>query len=134
MVGKLQSNKSKEAHNLFNYIHSLDSEKLALVLDKEEAISLKKVKYFIQVNVGNEPQKNGISINKLNEFINWLKSRRYSENTISTYTDCLKTFLKFFTEKPEMFVPSFVHSINYFIKQFQEFHYNFPIFVDIFVE
>jgi integrase/recombinase XerD len=42
---------------------------------------------------------NNESLSKLNEFINWLKSRRYSENTISTYTDCLKTFLKFFAEK-----------------------------------
>ena len=42
---------------------------------------------------------NNESLSKLNEFINWLKSKRYSENTISTYTDCLKTFLRFFTEK-----------------------------------
>jgi integrase/recombinase XerD len=42
---------------------------------------------------------NNESLSKLNEFINWLKSRRYSENTISTYTECLKTFLKFFAEK-----------------------------------
>lgn len=42
---------------------------------------------------------NNETLSKLNEFINWLKSRRYSENTISTYTDCLKTFLKFFGEK-----------------------------------
>lgn len=42
---------------------------------------------------------NNETLSKLNEFINWLKSRRYSENTMSTYTDCLKTFLKFFAEK-----------------------------------
>ncbi len=42
---------------------------------------------------------NNETLSKLHEFINWLKSRRYSENTISTYTDCIKTFLKFFAEK-----------------------------------
>jgi pyridoxal phosphate enzyme (YggS family) len=75
LIGKLQSNKVKDALKVFNYIHSLDSEKLALVLDKEEAISLKKVKYFIQVNNGNESQKSGISPSSLNKFLNFCKNR-----------------------------------------------------------
>ena len=56
MVGKLQTNKAKNAHNLFNYIHSLDNQKLADILSKCEINSGRKIKYFIQVNVGNEAQ------------------------------------------------------------------------------
>jgi len=74
LIGKLQSNKAKDALKIFNYIHSLDSEKLALVLDKEESQSLKKVKYFIQVNIGNEFQKNGVSPSNLNNFVNFCRN------------------------------------------------------------
>ena len=62
LIGKLQSNKAKDAFDIFHYIHTLDNEKLAGIFAKLETNSLKKIKYFIQVNVGNEPQKNGISI------------------------------------------------------------------------
>ena len=55
-------------------MHSLDTEKLAIVLDKEEALSLKKVKYFIQINIGNELQKNGISPSNLKKFINFCRN------------------------------------------------------------
>ena len=68
MIGKLQSNKAKEAVSLFDYIHSLDSQKLANVLVKHENIANKKLKYFIQVNIGNEKQKGGIAINLLDDF------------------------------------------------------------------
>jgi len=68
MIGKLQSNKAKEAVKIFDYIHSLDSQKLANILAKEENISNKKLKYFIQVNIGNENQKSGIGINFLDDF------------------------------------------------------------------
>jgi pyridoxal phosphate enzyme (YggS family) len=71
LIGKLQSNKAKDAFEIFHYIHVLDNEKLAQIFAKLESNSLKKIKYFVQVNVGNEPQKNGISINKLNEFIKY---------------------------------------------------------------
>jgi pyridoxal phosphate enzyme (YggS family) len=71
LIGKLQSNKAKDAFEIFHYIHVLDNEKLAQIFSKLENNSLKKIKYFIQVNVGNEPQKNGISINKLNEFVKY---------------------------------------------------------------
>ena len=71
LIGKLQSNKAKQAFNLFSYIHSLDSEKLAKIFSDLERSLKKQIKYFIQVNIGNEPQKNGISINKLNEFIKY---------------------------------------------------------------
>jgi pyridoxal phosphate enzyme (YggS family) len=71
LIGNLQSNKAKQAFNLFSYIHSLDSQKLAKIFSDLEISSKKKIKYFIQVNIGNEPQKNGISVNKLNEFIKY---------------------------------------------------------------
>ena len=68
MIGKLQSNKAKEAVNLFDYIHSLDNEKLANILAKHENNTNKKLKYFIQVNIDNEKQKAGIGINFLDDF------------------------------------------------------------------
>lgn len=71
LIGKLQSNKAIDAFEIFHYIHVLDNEKLAKIFAKLESNSLKKVKYFIQVNVANEPQKNGISINLLNQFIKY---------------------------------------------------------------
>ena len=74
LIGKLQSNKAKDALKIFNYVHSLDTEKLAIVLDKEEALSLKKIKSFIQINNGNELQKNGISPSNLNKFINFCRN------------------------------------------------------------
>jgi PLP dependent protein len=71
MIGKLQSNKAKDAIKLFNYIHSLDNSKLATLLAKfEQSLSLKR-KYFIQINIGNENQKSGIKIEELNNFYNY---------------------------------------------------------------
>jgi pyridoxal phosphate enzyme (YggS family) len=69
LLGKLQSNKAKEAFNLFNYIHSLDNEKLAKIFSNLEHESSKKIKYFIQVNIGNESQKNGIDISLVSKFV-----------------------------------------------------------------
>lgn len=68
MIGKLQSNKAKEAVSLFDFIHSLDNIKLANLLFKFEKILNKKRKYFIQVNLGKEKQKNGVDINNLDKF------------------------------------------------------------------
>ena len=68
MIGKLQSNKAKEAINLFEYIHSVDSPKLACLLSKFENSLNKKRKYFIQVNIGREKQKSGIAIDQLDSF------------------------------------------------------------------
>ena len=73
LVGKLQSNKIKDALQIFSYIHSLDTEKLALLLDKEEKKNNIRVKYFIQVNFGNEVQNSGVSLNKLTEFISFCR-------------------------------------------------------------
>ena len=71
LIGKLQSNKAKDAFEIFQYIHTLDNEKLAQIFSKLESNSLKKIKYFIQVNVGNEPQKSGIALDKVNQFIKY---------------------------------------------------------------
>ena len=71
LIGKLQSNKAKDAFEIFHYIHTLDNEKLSKIFSKLEESSKKKIKYFIQVNVGNEVQKNGISIDKVHEFIKY---------------------------------------------------------------
>ena len=68
MIGKLQSNKVKVATTLFDYIHSLDNQKLADTLSKCENVINKKNKYFIQVNVGKEKQKSGIEPEILDDF------------------------------------------------------------------
>ena len=71
MLGKLQSNKAKQAVEIFDYIHSLDSQKLADVLSKFENEINKSINYFIQVNIGNETQKSGIQYNEVDQFYNY---------------------------------------------------------------
>ena len=71
MIGKLQSNKAKKAVELFHYIHSLDNQKLSDALSKAEKEKNKKLNYFIQVNIGNEPQKSGISVKDLPSFFKY---------------------------------------------------------------
>tara|TARA_B100000575_G_C23094422_1_gene631114 strand:- start:12 stop:659 length:648 start_codon:yes stop_codon:yes gene_type:complete len=71
MIGKLQSNKAKDAVKLFDYIHSLDNQKLADNLFKFQNNLNKKLQYFIQVNIANEIQKSGISISDLDPFYNY---------------------------------------------------------------
>jgi pyridoxal phosphate enzyme (YggS family) len=68
LIGRLQSNKAKAAFNLFEFIHSLDSDKLAKIFSSLEQETGIKKKYFIQVNIGNEDQKAGIIVDKLNQF------------------------------------------------------------------
>ena len=71
MIGKLQSNKAKDAVKLFDYIHSLDNQKLADVLAKQQKKINKSLNYFIQVNIGNEIQKSGMPVNELDAFYNY---------------------------------------------------------------
>ena len=73
LVGKLQSNKIKEALKIFSYIHSLDSKKLAILLDEEQNKQKISIKYFIQVNIGNENQKAGVMLDDLDDFIIFCK-------------------------------------------------------------
>ena len=68
MIGKLQTNKAKDAVKLFDYVHSLDNQKLADTLSKHQINLNRELKYFIQVNVGNEIQKSGISVTELDSF------------------------------------------------------------------
>lgn len=73
-IGRLQSNKAEEVFNIFNFVHSLDTEKLALIFSNLEKFKNKKIKYFVQVNVGNEKQKGGIQISHVHDFINYCKN------------------------------------------------------------
>ncbi len=76
MIGKLQSNKAKSAAQLFDYIHSLDNQKLADIFSNFENNNEKKLKYFIQVNIGNETQKTGIPISDLEDFFNYCSKEK----------------------------------------------------------
>lgn len=73
MIGKLQTNKVQDAVKLFNFIHSLDNEKLAFKLSIYEKQFSKKLKYFIQVNFDNDQRKSGILPNRIGQFINYCK-------------------------------------------------------------
>jgi len=73
MIGKLQTNKVKLAVQLFDYIHSVDSEKLAKKIADEQVKINKKIKIFLQVNIGNENQKSGINKNDLNKMVLFCK-------------------------------------------------------------
>jgi pyridoxal phosphate enzyme (YggS family) len=81
MIGKLQSNKSKSAVKLFDYIHSLDNQKLADKLSLAEKEINKKLKYFIQINLGNEQQKSGINVSELDQFFTYC-SKELNMNVI----------------------------------------------------
>ena len=74
MIGKLQSNKAKDAIKIFDYIHSLDSQKLADTLAKHQLNLNRNLNYFIQVNIGNEIQKSGIPVGELDPFYNYCKN------------------------------------------------------------
>ena len=74
LVGRLQSNKAKKAVEIFDYIHSLDSQKLADILSESQKKINKKINYFIQVNIGNEIQKSGIPVNELDAFYNYCRN------------------------------------------------------------
>ena len=74
LIGKLQTNKVKLALGIFDYIHSLDSEKLATKISEEQIKQEKKPKIFIQVNIGDEDQKSGLSKEKLGEFYKFCKN------------------------------------------------------------
>ena len=74
LIGRLQTNKVKFALKIFDYIHSLDSEKLANKISDEQIKQGKKPKIFIQVNIGNEDQKSGINKERLDDFYKFCKN------------------------------------------------------------
>ena len=74
LIGKLQTNKVKLALKLFDYIHSVDTKKLAKKIADEELKQNKKTKIFLQVNIGEEEQKSGINKDYLNDFYSYCKN------------------------------------------------------------
>ena len=74
MVGNLQTNKVKTALTIFDYIHSVDNYKLAKKIVRYEKELNKKIKTFVQVNIGEESQKNGISPKNINQFVNYCRN------------------------------------------------------------
>ena len=74
LIGRLQSNKVKNALRIFDYIHSLDSEKLANKISQYQKENNLNTKLFIQINIGNEEQKSGINENNINNFYNYCKN------------------------------------------------------------
>ena len=73
MLGKLQSNKVKLAVKLFDYIHSVDSEKLAKKILEEQNKINRKIKIFLQVNIGDESQKSGLNKSHVSQLVNYCK-------------------------------------------------------------
>ena len=73
LIGRLQTNKVKHAISIFDYIHSLDSIKLAKKIADEQDKQNKKIKLFIQVNIGDEQQKSGVNINQIKDLIDFSK-------------------------------------------------------------
>ena len=74
LIGKLQTNKVKQAIKIFVYIHSVDSERLAKKIADEEIKQGKKIKIFIQVNIGDEEQKSGVNKSSVNELYSYCKA------------------------------------------------------------
>ena len=74
LIGRLQSNKVKNALRIFDYIHSLDNEKLANKISQYQKENNLNTKLFIQINIGNEEQKSGINENNINNFYNYCKN------------------------------------------------------------
>ena len=102
LIGKLQTNKVKFAVKIFDYIHSLDSEKLAIKIAEEQKKQNVKPKIFIQINLGEEKQKSGIFAENLHDFYNF--SKNLGLNVIGTM--CIPPFqedsTKFFSEMNEL--------------------------------
>jgi PLP dependent protein len=76
LIGKLQTNKVKSAVKIFDYIHSLDSIKLAKKIAEEQEKQEKNIKLFIQVNIGNEDQKAGVRVEHIKELLNFSKEKK----------------------------------------------------------
>ena len=112
-IGRLQTNKVDEAVSLFSYIHSLESEKLAVSLSKAEKNHNKKIKYFIQINIGREQQKSGISIEDAPDFINYCKKNLDLDVVgLMCIPPVNQTPDKYFTDLKEISENLFLNSFN----------------------
>ena len=98
LIGKLQTNKVKSALKIFDYIHSVDSEKLAKKIADEELKQNKKVKIFIQVNIGNEEQKAGTNIKKFNDLYLYCKQLNLNIIGLMCIPPINENSTKYFTE------------------------------------
>ena len=120
MLGKLQTNKVKAAVKLFNYIHSLDSGKLAMKLCLYQKELNKNIKLFIQVNLANESQKSGILLKELDDFYNYCTKELFLNiiglmclPPISSYPDTYFQILKKNSEKFNLIDLSMGMSVDY---------------------
>ena len=98
MIGKLQTNKVKFAVKLFDYIHSVDSEKLAQKIFDEQTKINRKIKIFIQVNIGEEDQKSGINKNELSKLIIFCKKINLEVIGLMCIPPANSDYEKYFTE------------------------------------
>lgn len=102
LIGKLQTNKVKFAVKIFDYIHSLDNEKLAKKILDEQQKQEKKPKIFIQVNLGDESQKSGVSKNDLVDFYNFSKNLGLDIIGLMCIPPIDKDCRKFFSQMKEL--------------------------------
>ena len=98
LIGKLQTNKVKYAVKLFDYIHSIDNEKLASKVADEQLKQNKKVKIFIQVNIGTEEQKSGVNKKNLNFFYSFCKKLNLDVVGLMCIPPINKDSFKYFEE------------------------------------
>ena len=102
LIGKLQTNKVKLAIKLFDFIHSLDSVKLANKISKIENELNIKTKLFIQVNIGNEDQKSGVSIDEVMDFHNYCKSLDLNIIGLMCIPPINEDAIKYFTQMNDL--------------------------------
>ena len=98
MIGKLQTNKVKFAVKLFDYIHSVDSEKLAKKIADEQLKIDRNIKIFIQVNIGNEDQKFGINKNEIKKLVDYCKELKLNIVGLMCIPPADKNPLNYFNE------------------------------------
>ena len=89
LIGKLQTNKVKHAIKIFDYIHSLDSIKLAKKIADEQSKQNKNLKLFIQVNIGDEQQKSGVKVDQIEELIIFSKLIYFISTRYKTYNEAV---------------------------------------------
>ena len=102
MIGKLQTNKVKFAVKLFDYIHSVDSKKLAKKIADEQLKINKKIKIFLQVNIGDENQKSGINKNEISDLFSYCEEINLNVIGLMCIPPLNIDPIKYFTEMKEL--------------------------------